>query len=51
MAATLKSESTAKRLLDDFAGGWKLVEKGQDGFYRIKVKEGSRVQEGSNAGS
>lgn len=47
MNASLKSESTAKRALTDFIG-WGLVDKGEDGLYRIKNKEGSRVQEGSN---
>ncbi|MEJ7821486.1 MAG: hypothetical protein WKF85_04145 [Chitinophagaceae bacterium] len=50
MNASLKSESTAKRLLNDFTG-WGLIDKGEDGNYRIKIKEGSKVHEGSNEGS
>jgi hypothetical protein len=50
MSITLKSESTAKRMLNDFLG-WGLILKGADGNYRINMKEGSRVQEGSNEGS
>lgn len=50
MRASLKSESTAKRLMKDFEG-WGLIEKGFDGKYRIKINEGSRVHEGSNTGS
>ena len=50
MQASLKSESTAKRMLTDFMG-WELIEKGNDGNYRIKNCKGSRVHEGSNGGS
>jgi hypothetical protein len=50
MNASLKSESTAKRLLNDFIG-WGLLDKGVDGNYRIIIKEGSKVQEGSKDGS
>lgn len=49
MNITLKSESTAKRLLNDLQG-WELIKKGVDGNYRIN-NEGSKVHEGSNEGS
>lgn len=48
-AATLKSESTAKRILKDWLL-WGLIAKGPDGNYRLKNDLGSRVQEGSNEG-
>ena len=47
MNASMKSESTAKRILKDFIG-WDFITKGEDGNYRIKMKEGSKVHEGSN---
>lgn len=50
MQATLKSESTAKRILNDYLG-WGLIEKGNDGLYRAKPNKGSRVQQGSKEGS
>ncbi len=50
MNATMKSESTAKRNLKEFQE-WGFISKGDDGNYRIKLDEGSRVHEGSNEGS
>jgi hypothetical protein len=50
MNATMKSESTAKRNLKEFQE-WGFITKGDDGNYRIKLNEGSRVHEGSNEGS
>jgi len=46
MNAANKSESTAKRLLKDFMG-WDFITKSQDGNYRIKAAQGSKVHEGS----
>ena len=43
----MKSESTAKRMLDDFQF-WGYITKGEDGKYRKNMSEGSRVQKGSN---
>lgn len=47
MNATGKSESTAKRTLKDFQL-WDFITKSEDGLYRIFIKKGSRVHEGSN---
>ncbi len=50
MKTTLKSESTAKRLMKDYLG-WGIIEKGIDGNYRINSGKGSRVHVGSKEGS
>lgn len=50
MKVTLKSESTAKRLMKDYLG-WGLIEKGIDGNYRINNGKGSGVHLGSKEGS
>lgn len=48
MQLSLKSKSTAKRLLEDFQE-WGLITKGADGNYRINT-QGSRVQSGFISG-
>ena len=50
MVAAQKSESTAKRLLNDLQS-WGFVSKGEDNLYGLKVAEGSGVHEGSKQGS
>jgi len=44
---TKKCESTAKNYLTNYLN-WGFVTKGEDGFYRRKDPEGSRVNEGQN---
>lgn len=50
MNVLLKSESTAKRTLNNYLG-WGFIVKGGDGLYRINTDKGSRVHEGSKTGS
>ena len=50
MNVSLKSESTAKRLLKDLTS-WDIINQGPDKKYRINLNQGSRVHEGSNMGS
>lgn len=48
MKSTMKSESTAKRLLNEWKS-WGLISLGPDGRYRKNNNQGSKVHDGSNA--